>query len=151
NAHLVLVHDPVLCGAVAYDEMLCAPVLCHVIGQPQAIVNPVRALTDEDLVELQRYMQRAGLRRIGSETVRDAMREYARHQRAFHPVRDYLDGLVWDKKPRLETWLTKYLGAEDTPYTRAVGRMFPISMVARIYKPDCKADHMLVLEGPQGD
>src|SRR5262245_9144833 len=150
NAHLALVHDPALCAAVAYDEMLCAPVLCHAIGQPQAVINPLRAFTDEDLVELQRYLQRAGLKRIGGDTVRDAMREYARHQRAFHPVRDYLDGLTWDKQPRLDAWLTIYLGADDNRYTRGIGRLFPISMVARIYKPGCKADHMLVLEGPQG-
>jgi hypothetical protein len=150
NAHLAIVHDPALCGAVAYDEMLCAPVLCHAIGNPQAIVNPVRAVTDEDLVELQRYLQRAGLKRIGESTVRDAMREYARHQRAFHPVRDYLDGLKWDLTPRLDAWLTSYFGAENNEYIRGIGRLFPISMVARIYKPGCKADHMLVLEGPQG-
>src|SRR5262249_30983543 len=99
----------------------------------------------------QRYLQRAGLKRIGITNVGNATYEYARHQRAFHPVRDYLNGLVWDKKPRLEAWLTSYLDADDNDYTRGIGRMFPISMVARIYRPGCKADHMPVLEGPQGE
>jgi len=39
----------------------------------------------------------------------------------FHPVREYLDNLTWDGEPRIDRWLTTYGGAEDTPYTRAVG------------------------------
>ena len=34
--------------------------------------------------------------------------------RSRHPVREYLNGLQWDGKPRLDTWLLAYGGAEDT-------------------------------------
>jgi putative DNA primase/helicase len=60
------------------------------------------------------------------------------------------NGLEWDGHERIGTWLVNYLRAEDTPYTRAVGRKFLISAVARAMAPGCKVDTMLVLEGKQG-
>jgi predicted P-loop ATPase len=50
-------------------------------------------------------------------------------------VRNYLDALKWDQKPRLEKWLPDYLGVADSRYARRIGEMFLISMVARIYRP----------------
>jgi hypothetical protein len=66
----------------------------------------------------------------------------------FHPVRDYLNGLRWDGKPRLDNWLTVYAGAEKTEYTRAVGALVLIAAVRRVRQPGCKFDEMLVLEQP---
>lgn len=78
-------------------------------------------------------------------------------ERSYHPVRDYLAGVepTWDGRPRIgaaspsdrpaPSWLTTYGGAEDTPYTRAVGRLTLVAAVRRIRSPGCKFDEMLML------
>lgn len=67
-----------------------------------------------------------------------------------HQIQRYLNDLTWDGTPRAEDWLVRYAGAPDNDYTRAVGRWWLVSAVARAYRPGCKADHCLILEGPQG-
>ena len=59
-------------------------------------------------------------------------------EHSFHPIRDQLDGLKWDGRERLDSVLPVYFGTDDSPYTRAVGRMMLISMMARVYEPGCK-------------
>lgn len=68
----------------------------------------------------------------------------------FNSLRSQLDILKWDSVPRLDTWLTTYLGVEDTPLHRAWGRLVLMAAVRRVYDPGCKFDHVLVLEGPEG-
>lgn len=69
----------------------------------------------------------------------------------YHPVREYLDRLEWDGKPRLDTWLKDYLGARaPEPYLSAVSRKVLTAMIARIYEPGTKFDYVLILEGLQG-
>jgi len=151
NALIALRNDPAVIDAFAYDEMLCVPMLMHQISAPlSGSITEPRPLTDKDVTDLQEWMQNAGLKRIAHETVSDAITSYAKDH-AYHPVRDYLDGLEWDGEDRLHGWLTTYLGADQTPYSVAVGSMFLTSMVVRILEPGCKVDHMLVLEGDQGE
>lgn len=68
----------------------------------------------------------------------------------FHPVREYLQGLTWDKTLRLDFWLRDYLGVDDNDYTRACARKTLCAAVMRVMRPGCKFDHVLVLEGLQG-
>jgi predicted P-loop ATPase len=150
NAILALEGAADVRDTLGYDEMLRAPVLLHQPGIPIGgdVLEP-RPLTDEDVTDIQKWMQHAGLERIPRHTVRDAVDLCARRQ-SFHPLREYLESLQWDGKPRVNIWLTTRLGAELTPYTQNIGQMFLIAMVARIFEPGCKADCMLVLEGAQG-
>jgi len=69
---------------------------------------------------------------------------------AFHPVRDYLSGLKWDEKERIDTILIDFFGAEDTVYTREATRKALVGAVARIFKPGIKFDLVLTLVGKQG-
>lgn len=71
-------------------------------------------------------------------------------KKSFHPVRDFLDRLKWDKVPRLDTMLIRLAGAEDTALNRAISAAWMISAVRRVRSPGIKADAMLVLVGEQG-
>ena len=122
--------------------------LMHAIGQPMGPFES-RTVADEDITVLTEFLQRAGLKRIGRATVADAANARAK-ENGFHPVLDWLQGLTWDGQKRVNVWMTTKLGAELTPYTQAIGQMFLISLVARIFEPGCKVDYMPVLEGPQG-
>ena len=140
NAMRVLENDSAFAGKFGYDEMLRAPMMFN--------SDPVQ-LTDQDVINVQRFLQNRGLRRIGKNTTADAVEQICRSQ-PYHPLRDYLEALSWNHTPRTEAFASSYLGCEDTPYAGKIGEMFLIAMVARIFKPGCKADNMLVLEGPQG-
>jgi predicted P-loop ATPase len=133
--------------AFAFDQMLRAPMLMAPLKEGESFKpRPVR---DVDVNLVQEKLQQLGLNRIGKDAVHQAV-DIRAHERAFHPVRDYLDSLAWDGAARLSRFLPVYFGAEANIYAGKTGAMFLISMAARIYDPGCKVDHLLVLEGPQG-
>ena len=147
NALALLRGDPRLAGCFAYDEMLQAVVLTGPLPG-QSAWQP-RPLTDVDVGLLQEYLQHNGLPKLAKDAAHQAV-DICAHERRFHPVRQYLEGLSWDGSPRVGGWLATYLGAAASTYSAAIGEMFLVAMVARIFQPGCKADYMPVLEGAQG-
>lgn len=71
--------------------------------------------------------------------------------RSYHPIREFFETLpAWDGVERADTLLIDYLGAEDTPYVRAVTRKELCAAYCRVYHPGIKFDSMIVLNGDQG-
>lgn len=98
---------------------------------------------------LRLWMERVVEGKVSISDIYTAVNTTADKQ-SFHPVKQYLDGLTWDGTPRLDSLFIDYLGAENTPYTRAVARKSFTAAVARIMEPGCKFDCMTVLVGKQG-
>lgn len=108
-------------------------------------------LEDKDVTRLRIEVQE----RCGLIFAKDAFWEYVTdyaHRRTYHPVREYLDAVQgrWDGTPRLDTWLVRYGGAEDSDYVRAVGSLSLLAAVRRVRQPGCKFDEITILEGKQG-
>ncbi len=156
NVLLALRENPAISTSFAFDEMRRTSMLLKPIperggrskdNRPEALPRPV---TDTDVTLLQEYLQTLGLPRIGVAMIHQAVDRRA-VELAYHPLRDYLTGLAWDGEKRIDEWLSRYLGADPSPYVDAIGEMFLVAMVARVLKPGCKVDYMLVLEGEQGE
>lgn len=105
---------------------------------------------DEDDLMLGEYLARThGLLIRGAGTIKAGVQMAARENK-YHPILAGLKALEWDRTPRLEHWMVDCLGVTDRPYVRLVSRFFLLGMVARLLRPGCKFDYMLILQGDQG-
>jgi len=108
-----------------------------------------RPLTDERLAEIRFSFAYA---RNGQDPAKDKIADALSligERRAYHPVRDYLRDLKWDGVKRLDAWLIRFAGADDTELHRAFGRKMLCAAVRRAFHPGCKFDHVLVMQGRQ--
>jgi hypothetical protein len=112
NALLALRQDETWRGVLAYDEMLRTAMLMRPVPEqanPAFVSFTPRPVRDEDASMTQEWLQIAGLPTIGKDTTHQAVDLIAR-EHSFHPVKQYLDGLVWDGTSRLTVWLLPRCG-----------------------------------------
>lgn len=146
NAVLVLENDPNLKGKIVTDEFAsCGMVLGKV---PWNSSEERRRWKDADDAGFYRYME-TFYNITGREKLDNALLIVSSANRV-NDVRDYLQGLSWDGKRRVDTLLSDYLGAEDNAYTRAVIRKSLCAAVARAVTGGIKYDNMPIFVGPQG-
>jgi hypothetical protein len=108
-----------------------------------------RALEDRELIELwlrvdEEYRFRPSYAFFEKVVKRTAW------DNSFHPVKEYLSTLQWDRVPRIDTWLIQSCEAEDTMFVRAISAIMLIAAVRRVKEPGCKYDELVVLESGQG-
>lgn len=146
NVVIVLENDINLKGKLAYNSF--SGRLDIRANLPWRKVEGIEHWRDADDANMRHYLEKQyGL--SDRKKIEDGIMVVARRNE-FHPVREYLNGLEWDKKERVDRLFIDYLGAENTAYVRAVSRKILIGAVARIYSPGIKFDAMLTVQGPQG-
>ena len=144
NIILILENDPAIKGRIQHDEFSGFD---GVVGGLPWNKN-AKQWTDKDDANLRVWLEHNyGL--TGKEKIADALTAVlTRH--SYHPIREYLNGLQWDNKPRLERLIIDYIGAEDTELNRAMTRKHFTAAVARVFRPGCKYDYCLIMTGPEG-
>ena len=105
---------------------------------------------DADDAELRNYFRKNYAELENRQRIEDAIVHFA-NLNAFHPVKEYFHNLPqWDGVKRAEELFIKFLRADDTPYTREVTLNWLTAAVARIFRPGCRYQTALVLQGGQG-
>lgn len=108
-----------------------------------------RAISEIDLVNACNWLEQQQQFGFNDGLVYSVLRAVA-SKSAIDPLADWLNSLKWDSVPRIDNLLTYYFGVEETEYTKLIGPKFMLGAVARVLRPGCKVDTMLILEGPQG-
>ncbi|HVW53024.1 MAG TPA: VapE domain-containing protein [Trinickia sp.] len=108
-----------------------------------------RVATDEDITELQMRLESRDFVKLSKELVRDAFYKVA-YENQYDSAIDWANSLAWDGAPRIEAFLAKHFGADDTPYVHAVSRYMWTALAGRALTPGIQADMVPVLVGPQG-
>lgn len=148
NVLCILLNDDQLKGRFALNLLTHKP---EIVGEvPWKRLSSEKTITDHDDSCLRNYLSiNYGIK--ANDVIYDSLNQIlSEHQ--YHPVRDYLNSVrgTWDGKPRLDTLLIEFMGAEDTKLNRTQTRLTIVGAVLRAFQPGCKWDYVLTLKGEQG-
>lgn len=109
-----------------------------------------KRLTDDDILHLQSEVQSLYLEfaSYGRELVADAV-NLACSRNTMDSVKEWISSLEWDGVVRLEQYLQKAYGVEETLYHQLVSKNFLLGIAARMMIPGCHHRSVLVVEGDQ--
>ena len=112
NAETILSYDPLLHGAIRYNELTQRVDIVKDLGWERRSGS---GFTDNDLDNIHLYCERTY--GITSKNLIEEAINIVSNRNAFHPVRDFLNSLEWDQTPRVRYALRHFLGADESEYT----------------------------------
>lgn len=146
NLHQALRRSDVCAVCIAYDSFRDEVVLTS--EKNHAL--QWRPLSDNDYTVIQLHLERAiGFEPIAVDLLRRTVQAVA-YENTFDSAILWLEGLTWDGVPRVDRFMARYLGAEETGYARAVSRYTWTALAGRALVPGIKADMVPIWESPQG-
>lgn len=146
NVLLILSNDEQLKGKFAFNLLTNKPEIVGCV--PWERLAEDMGMTDHDNSCLRNYLSiQYGIK--GNDIVYDALNQVVSNKK-YHPIREFLKSLKWDRRPRLDTLLIDFFGADDTDLNRWQTRLTFAAAVKRIFHPGCKWDYVLTLKGDQG-
>lgn len=143
NIGIALDHSIELLRGAYYDEFL------------DKMIVDGRQWRDDDDTGLCMWLQE----RVGLSGITPSMVHAVVSRRLLatprHCVREWIDTLQWDETERIahaleDGWGVEPGATQSSDYIRAVSANFFIGLVARVMRPGCQLDTMLVFEGDQG-
>lgn len=108
-----------------------------------------RIFEDRHYVELRMRLEQVGFKDIGVERLRSCV-HFVAYQQRIDTAQEWLARKQWDGVPRVEGFLSTYLGLPDTAYHRAVSRYIWTALAGRVVEPGVKVDMVPVLQGEEG-
>ena len=146
NAETILSYDPLLKGAIRYNELTQRVDVVKPLGWDRGNSGP--GLDDNDLNNIHLYCERTyGI--TSQKLIEEAVHIVANRNR-FHPVRDFLNSLEWDGTSRVRYALRHFLGADDSDYTYEILKFFMLGAISRVFRPGIKFDYIICVVGGQG-
>ncbi len=150
NALLILENAEEFKGKVVFDRFSNRFLIKEALPWGRKDEHYPKLWSDNDDAELRGHFEKYYEGFKGVAIINDAL-TILKNRMSTNVARDYFESLSWDGKPRLDTLIIDYLGAEDNEYTRQTIRKALTAVVARaITEISIKFDNMIILTGKQG-
>ena len=106
-------------------------------------------ITDADLIQMKYYLSTVHDKEYPVQIIHEALLIVAMEQK-YHPIKDYLLLLKWDRVSRIRDWMVEICGVSRNRYIEDISEIVLCAAVKRIFDPGCQFDYMTILEGVQG-